>query len=542
MKNQRPFALVIALIAFPLQVFAQFGGELRFALRGEPKTMQPHAAIDEPSETVSYLTRGVLLRINRQSHEIEPQLAESWQVSEDGRKIEFILRSGLRFSDGSPLDSEDIRFTFDHLSDLEIASVLADPFRFEGGELKVETPTPRKAVVIFPKPVAAAERLFDSVAILSSRAKAPEQSTAGPFVLKDYRPGAYVLLERNPHYWKQDASGRKLPYLDSVRLTIQNSGRLEALRFRRGQYDLMNGLDPDVFDNLAAANPGVARDAGPSLDIEFLWFNLHPDSPLPSYKKAWFSSVEFRQAIANVVRRDDIARIVYQGHATPALGPVSPANRSWFNGDLPAYEPDLEKIAERLKKAGFKRQGDQLIGPRGRPVEFSLITNAGNTARKQMSAMIQQDLSEIGVRLNLVSLDFQSLIERITATFDYELCLLGFVNTDLDPNAQMNFWLSSARNHAWHPGQKSPSTPWEARIDEIMRGQASQVDPDPRRTAFNEVQKIAREQSPVVYLVHKNSLGAASTRIRNIRPAALWPSLFWNIEELHIADKVSNSR
>ena len=109
----------------------------------------------------------------------------------------------------------------------------------------------------------------------------------------------------------------------------------------------------------------------------------------------------------------------------------------------------------------------------GNEVVFSIITNAGNKYRERMATMIQEDLQKIGVHVNVVTLDFPSLIERMTQTFDYEAILLGLTNVGLDPSEQMNVWLSSSENHQWNPSEKTPETAWEAEIDRLMRAQAS---------------------------------------------------------------------
>jgi peptide/nickel transport system substrate-binding protein len=177
-------------------------------------------------------------------------------------------------------------------------------------------------------------RLFDPVAILSSRSPRKEMAVLGPFMLAEHKAGAYVLLERNPNYWKRDEQGRRLPYLASIRLDIQQNRDIELLRFRRGQLHLINTIDPDSFDRLAAESPSSVYDAGASLDSEFLWFNQAAGAPLPEYKKAWFASKDFRRALSSAINRDDICRVVYRGHALPAAGPVSPANRVWFREGL----------------------------------------------------------------------------------------------------------------------------------------------------------------------------------------------------------------
>ena len=161
-----------------------------------------------------------------------------------------------------------------------------------------------------------------------------------------------------------------------------------------------------------------------------------------------------------------------------------------------------------------------------------MITNAGNKLHERMLALIQQDLGRLGIQLNVVVLDFPSLIERISRTFNYESVLMAFTNVDLDPSGQMNIWLSSAANHQWNPNQKTPATAWEAEIDRLMRAQAAELRPVQRKRLFDQVQQIVWEQEPFIYLVNKNSLMAFSPQLRNLAPAALQPQAYWNIEQM----------
>src|SRR5215471_10449732 len=142
-----------------------------------------------------------------------------------------------------------------------------------------------------------------------------------------------------------------------------------------------------------------------------------------------------------------------------------------------------------------------------------------------MATMIQQDLKKIGVKVNVVTLDFNSLLERMTQTYNYEACLLGFQNVELDPNSQMAVWISSAANHQWNPNQKTPATPWEAEIDRLMQAQAAMIDPGKRKALFDRVQEIVWDQAPMLYLVNTNALVAASPALRNLQPAVLRPQL-----------------
>jgi len=529
------FALTLGWPSFTSADSAgQSGGELHFCLRGEPKTFNPLLVEEDASETIRYLTGGVLIRLNRQTQALEPGLAVSWKVSEAGRKISFRLRTGLHFSDGTPFTSEDVAYTMKALMDPQLHSPTGDSFRSGEGQIAVQTPSPNAVIVTFPVPVAGLERLFDQVAILSAHSSKKEMAVLGPFYVSDYSPGSYVLLRRNSNYWKKDKEGKPLPYLDSIRLDIQRNRDIELLRFRRGEIHLINALDAEYFDRLQKETPAAAHDAGPGLDSEFVWFNQVPTALLAEYKKAWFRSTEFRKAISMAINRADLSRIVFAGHAHPAFGPVSPANHFWFNSALPVPPYDSAGALRLLSQAGFRFEGSTLRDSSGNRVEFTVITNSGNKSREQMVAMIQQDLSQIGVKVNLVTLDFPSLIERITRTYDYEACLLGLVNTDLDPNSQMNVWLSSAENHQWNPKQSKPATVWEAELDRLMQTQSSATTDKKRKSDWDRVQQIVAEQQPFIYLVNKDAMSAVSPVVIGSAPSVLDPHTFWNADVLRL--------
>jgi peptide/nickel transport system substrate-binding protein len=383
---------------------------LRFCLRAEPKTFDPLKVDDDASLTIRYLTGGVLVRANRQTQALEPELAESWKVSKDGKRITFKLRRGIRFSEGSPFSAEDVAFTVTRLMDPALHSSTGDAFRSGKGTVVTKILSPIQISVTFSAPVIGLAGLFDQVAMMSSHASNKEAAVLGPFLVAEYKPGASVLLKRNPNYWKKDAQGRQLPYLDSIRLDIQPNRDVEVLRFKRGELDLINSIDTEYFDRLAASSPAVVHDAGASLDSEFMWFNQVANAPISEYKRNWFRSTNFRRALSQAINREDLSRIVFNGHAQAGVGPVSPANKFWFNGRLKAesYRPD--GALQRLQTDGFRLQNGTLRDKDGNAVEFSIVTNAGNKYRERMAVMIQEDLGKIGVKVNVVTLDFRPKI------------------------------------------------------------------------------------------------------------------------------------
>ena len=523
----RSYILAITLLVCSCAAFAQEGGELRICIRQEPKTFNPVLVNEDASETVRYLTGGVLVRVDRVTQQLKPELARSWKLSPDGKRLTFNLRSGLKFSDGTPFSADDVVYTMQQMMDPAMHSPTGDAFRSGEGQVSAKAAGPDSVTITFPAYVANVVKLFDTVAIMSAKSPKKEMAVLGPFYVADRQPGAFILLKKNPNYWKHP-----LPHLDSVRLEVQANRDTEALRFRRGEIHLINSLPADLFDKMSSeSTPGV-RDVGVSTDTEQFWFNQVPTAPIPAYKRAWFASGNFRRAVSAGINRADLARVVFRGHASPAIGPVSPASKYWFNSKLKPSIYNIGAARQMLAQDGFRFENGELKDKSGNLVEFSIVTNAGNREREKMAAMIQQDLKRLGMKVNIVTLDFPSLIERITGSFNYEAAMLGLLNVDPDPNGQMNVWLSSAETHQWNPSQKTPATPWEAEIDKLMRQQASSVNDRDRKAAWDKVQEIAVREVPFLYLVNKDGFVAVSPKVKNAKPSVFRPQTYWNIEEL----------
>lgn len=537
--RSKTWILLFVFVILSLNICA---AQLRFCLHGEPKTFNPLLVEDDASETIRYLTGGVLVRVNRKTQALEPELATAWKVSSDARTITFTLRKKVYFSDGTPFSAEDVANTVERLMDPALHSPVGDSFRSGTGKTITKVLNVNQVAIAFPAPVAGLDRLFDQVAIVSAHSPKKEMAVLGPYYVADHKPGSYVMLKRNPNYWKHDSAGRQLPYIDTVWLDVQPNRDIEVLRFKRGEIHLINSIDAEYYDRLASTMPSVVHDAGPSFDTEQMWFNQVGNAPIPAYKLAWFRSANFRRAVSESINREDMARVVFGSHARPALGPISPANKIWFNTKLAPIHHDTNHALSLLKTDGFRMQNGALVDRNNHVVEFSIITNAGNKYRERMAVMIQQDLGQVGMKVNVVTLDFPSLIDRISEKFNYEAAILGQQNVDPDPMAQMNVWLSSGDNHQWNPRQKSPETKWEAEIDGLMRAQASSLGIKQRKADWDRVQEIVADQLPFIYLVNKNSLSAISPLLKQAQPVALRPQTYWNIDRLSFDNPVPGSR
>src|SRR5664279_448229 len=345
------------LLAAALVPCAIGQNELKFYLRSEPKTLNPPMVADDASETIRYLTGGVLLRLNRQTQRLEPELASAWLITHGGRTITFTLRPAVYYSDGTPFGAQDVKYTMEQLMDPALRSPTGDAFRSGDGKMVATVRSPQKIAITFPQPVAGLDRLFDQVAIVSSQSPKHEMAALGPYYVSDYKPGSYIYLRKNANYWKRDAEGRQLPYIDAVKLEIQANRDIELMKFTRGEIHLINSLDADYYDRLLQSSPAKVHDSGPSLDSEQMWFNQVAKAPIPAYKLQWFQSRNFRVAISLAINRDDLCRVVYHSHASPAFGPVSSANKFWFNSRMQPLRFDQQAALQFLRQDGFQLSG-----------------------------------------------------------------------------------------------------------------------------------------------------------------------------------------
>ncbi len=543
------------------------GGQLVVNQRAEPKTLNPITAVDSVSREVIRCTIADLIHINRDTQRTEPALAKAWTVSSDGRRYVLTLRRGLRFSDGHPFDADDVLFSFRVYLDEKVRSPQRDLLIVGGQPIGVRKVDQYAVQFDLAEPYAAAERIFDSVAILPRHlleqlytegrlaetwglgTAAAQIAGLGPFRFKEYVPGDRIVLERNPYYWKGDRAGNRLPYLDRLAFQFVASEDAQAMRFQTGEADIASRLNAETFSVLAKAEQTRSYklfDLGPGLDYSFLFFNLNDlDSkalPETSRKQSWFRQVSFRQAVSAAIDREAIVRLVYRGRATPLWGHVPPGNKLWINRSIAQPGRSLERARRLLQTAGFSWKPDgTLVDGRGNAVEFSIVTNAGNGERSQMATIIQDDLKQLGMSVHVVTLELRALLDRLTGTHDYEACVLGLGGGDADPNAELNVWLSSGGTHLWNPEQAQPATPWEAEIDTLMRRQLTTLSNSARKRLYDRVQELVAQNVPFIFLVSPNVLVGAHSGLGNFRPAVLDHHTLWDVEELFWREKRSSA-
>jgi peptide/nickel transport system substrate-binding protein len=541
--------------AFPAA--ATRGGQLVVAERSAPRTFNPALAVDTATRTILERLFADLIHINRRTMKTEPALASSWTVSADGREYTISLRPNLRFSDGHPFTADDVVFTFDVLLDEKVHAPQRDLLIVGGKPIVVTKKDDRTVVVSLSEPYAVTDRMFDGIWMLPKHVlgkafadgtlsrqwglDAPPSSIVGmgPFRLQEYRPGERLVLERNTNYWKHDARGESLPYLDRLVFIVVPSTDAEMLRFKAGDIDVMSQLTADQFGSLQAAGDRYrVTDAGPGLEYNFLVFNLTATpagaGAAVARKRSWFRQEDFRHAMSAAIDRDAIVKLVYRGRGEPLWGPVTRGNAAWRNEALPRPARSIARARELLRKAGFTWRADgTLVDSADTPVEFSILVSSSRPARPQMATVIQSDLAEIGVRVAVTPMDGPAVSERVLTTRDFDACLMGIGSGDADPNTDINIWLSSSAQHFWNPSSPAPATPWEEEIDTLMRRQMTARTVADRKRMFDRVQALLAEHEPMIFLASPNILVAAKPTLANFTPAILPHYALWNVDELY---------
>ncbi len=525
-----------------------------------PKTFNPVTARETSSTDVINQMFVGLTSTDGQTGEVEPELASDWESKEDGRVWLFTLHDDLRWSDGEPLTAADVVFTYNELYlNFDIDSSARHVLLMDGEPPQVEKISERQVKFTYPEPyvpfLRAASNPILPKHLFAETSPAefnyawdvntsPEDLVVnGPFKLGHYESEQRVVLERNPHYYKSELAGEQLPRLNRLIFHVVENTDLQVQRFLRGDLDAI-GVQAQLYPVVRAGQQRTDFEmhySGPDLGTLFLAFNMntnrHPETDethIPEHKLDWFNDRQFRRAVAYAIDRQMIAEIVFNRLASPAHGPVSPANEEFYEPDLIKYEHDPAKAREILEQAGYSDRSDDgiLQDGEGNPVEFVLLTNAGADQRVATAEIIRQDLADIGMDVSFRQVEFNTLVSQLSSDFDWEAVVMGFTG-GLEPHFGSNVWLSSGNLHMWHPYQEEPVRDWEREIDELFAQGVRTLDPERRRDIYSRWQRIVNRELPLIYTVNSETIHAVHNRVKNAQPTAIG-GLTHNVEYLEV--------
>jgi peptide/nickel transport system substrate-binding protein len=534
------------------------GGVLTASLRSEPRSFNRITEARYATDLYAALTQGKLVRTNRASQEVEPSLAEKWVESPDHKTFTLTLRDGLNWSDGTPLTSDDVVFTFRAMYETKPEVAMASSMQVNGKPLKVSAPDARTVVVTYPDVYGPGIRLLDNLTIVpkhkleaafkegkfglswSPSTPVADLIGAGPFMLTAYEPGQRLVFTRNPNYWKKDAAGVQLPYLDSVVLDIVPDQNAELIRLQSGQIDMlqqeMRAEDISTVRPLVRDGKLQLLELGVGVDPDFLIFNAKDAHWAKDPRRAWITRKEFRQAISHAVDREAFANTIFLGEAVPIWGPITPGNKQWFSPNVKRYPYSVDTAKKLLASIGLTdRDGDEwLEDEKGTEARFTVITYKGNTSLERSAALLAQDLKPVGIAVDVAIIESSALIDLVMGKQDFDACYFYVTPSDLNPTMSADLWLSTGSAHFWNMGQSGPSSDWEKQIDDLMNKLSVTLDEAESRKIFNQVQDILADNLPVLYFVQKRVYMGVNSRVGNMNPSILRPQILWSAETISI--------
>ncbi len=544
----------------------QFGGEIILSTIGEgPKTFNPFNTKDNISSQMSEIMYDGLVTTEPFSGETIPKLAKSFEIN--GNDYIFHLRDGLHWSDGNSITADDVVFTWQNIifngfgntstrDSMVIDGELPTVTKIDDKTIKFTTPIPFApflrllSVPIAPKHIFApavknGKEYFDT--FFSTNTNPNDFVTSGAFKLVEYVPAQRVVYKRNPDYYMVNENGEKLPYLDKMIYLIVGDQNNEVLKFEGGELDVISLQGGNVarFKELERYSDFSIYNIGPDTGTMFVTMNLNTrknddgEFYVEPKKQVWFGDLNFRKACDFAIDRSNIVLNIANGLGAPLFTAES-LNSIFLNENLETYERDVEKSKELLTKSGFTwdKKG-RLFDKFGNRVEFNLYTNAGNTEREAIGVMVKQDLEDLGMKVNFKPIEFNSLVNKLVSTLDWDMVVMGLTGSPLEPNGGKNVWLSGGTLHMFNQrlekDENSSRFDWEKEIDYIYEQGALAIDFEERKKFYDKYQEIAYEQKPFIYIYSPIRIVALRDKYKNIYPSTLG-GVTHNLEEIYIEE------
>lgn len=549
-------------------VSGKYGGTMYSSTIGEgPKTFNPINAKDATSAEFSELMFDGLTTTDPYTGMVIPKLAKKIDVSKDAKIYTVTLRKGLKWSDGKSITADDVTYTWNNIifagygntsirdiimingklpevkkvDNLTVKFVLPEPF----------TPFERQlATSILPKHifepvVKKGKKEFDSFWGVSTPAN--KFVTSGAFKLSEYVPAQRVVFKRNPDYYMMDKEYKKLPYLDKYVVYIVGDTNNEILKFEAKELDILNigGNNAARYKEFEKKSDYTVYNLGPNTGTMFLIFNMNTrkNSEGKYYvkpkKQRWFNDKNFRYAIDYAIDRESLVANILRGVGAPLFTAESLPS-IFLNQKLKNGHPrDIKEAEKYLTVSGFKRDKKGILRDKqGNIVEFNMFTNAGNLERESAGVMIKQDCEELGMKVNFKPIEFNSLVNKLVNTYDWDVAIMGLTGSSLEPHGGKNVWASDGAMHIFNMRKEneiktSKYFDWELQLDKIFEEGAKEKDFKKRKALYDKYQEIVYNEKPVIYLYSPLRITAVRNRLGNIKPTPIG-GVVYNIEEIYI--------
>ncbi len=545
----------------------KFGGTFISSTIGEgPKTFNPFNSKDNISSLMSDIMYDGLLTTDVVTGEPRPKLAKDFSVN--GNEYIVHLRRGIKWSDGMPITADDVVFTWQNIildgfgntsirDSIVIDGKLPTVQKIDDYTVKFVTPKPFAPFIrMLSSPIAPKHFFGPAVSrgkayfegFLSTNTDPEKFVTSGAFRLKEYVPAQRVVFERNPNYYVINKDDKKLPYLDKFIYLIVGDVNNQVLKFEGGELDeiSLQGANVARFKEMEKHSDFKVYNLGPDTGTMYIAMNMNnrKDDKGKFYvnpkKQVWFQDKNFRQAVDYAIDRKNMVLNIANGLGEPLFTPET-LNSIFLNKKITGHDKNIEKSKELLLKSGFNwDRAGHLIDRFGNHVEFDLYTNAGNTEREAIGVMVKQDLEDLGMKVNFKPIEFNSLVNKLMATMDWDMVIMGFTGSPLEPNGGKNVWLSDGTLHIFNQRLEkdlnSKRYLFENRLDYLYTQGALATSFEARKKFYDEYQEIVYEEKPLIYIYSPIRIAALRNKFKNIFPTSLG-GLTHNIEEIYIEDE-----
>lgn len=483
-----------------LSVPAKLGGTFNFGINSDVGTFDPIQPMSNMSLWTVMELYSRLLRVDKLGQDVEGDLAESWDISDDGTVWTFHLRPEAKFSNGDAVTADDVVYSFERA----MGPDSANSWVFDG-VTKVEAVDPATVTVTLEQPWASFNNgmtlwgasIVSKAAVEGGTDPATDPVGSGPFMLDSWKQGEQVTLKKNPHYWEKDEAGNQLPYVDQVNLIVLSDDNTRMLKLQAGEIDAAMAVPYNQIEPLSQdANLNVVP--APLYGLTNIGLNQ---------SKPELADIKIRQAMNYAIDREAIVNTALFGYGRVACSPI---NLTWFYTDEYCYTYDLDKAKELMAESS---------APDGFAV--TLTVAAGAAVDNQIAVMIKDMLSQINIDVTIDPTDPSAQFDRFTKS-DYEMTLLNQTSDNLDPDTNLLYCcVSDGGADSYYTGWKDPE------VDKLYRDSQVELDFAKRNEILNEFQKLVMERGPFIEVVNPPNPYASRTTTHNF---FMDPTAHWHLE------------
>ncbi len=468
------------------------GGKLVYARYADSLFLDP--VLNDANVDIWILTNlyDTLLQPSADGKSLNPGLATGYQVSDDGLTFTLTLRQGTKFSDGSPITAEDVKWSLDRarnpkngIWNFTLESV--DSVEVKGPDavvlhLKHADPTLAAALATFNTAILP-EKPFEATpgATEEEKAKAFAEHPigSGPFMFQSWQRGTEMVLKRNPYYWQMGADGKPLPYLDEIDFPVIPDDATRILKLQAGEVDGAELIPYARVPDLKS-DPNLDMVLFPSTKVEVLTMNVRPKlkdgSPNP------LADVRVRQALNYAVDKKALIQIVTFGVGSPTVSYMSSAT-PLVHGDGPAYPYDPEKAKALLKEAG--------IAPGS--ITVTCLALAGSADESAILSTVQQMWAQVGVGLKIEQVDNATRTARYRAG-DFQMRVSLWTDDIIDPSEITSYFAYYPNIQSLHSGYQDKT------IDQLFEASQKEMDKTKRAEMYRQIQEIYLKAAPIIFL------------------------------------------